>query len=1184
MPASRFFLRRLAAAVAAAAIPAAEAANEFDLDIRTTAPLTPGEERLKLHPPDGFEIQLVASEPEINKPMNLAFDAVGRLWVTTSQEYPFPAKDRPGRDRLMIFEDFGADGRARKATQFADGLNIPIGVYPFRTTGPDGRDLWKAVVWSIPDIWLLEDTDGDGKADRRTVLYGPFDVSRDTHGNQASFRRGFDGWLYATHGYNNDSHVRGSDGIQADFNSGNAYRVRLDGGHIEHFTWGQVNPFGLAWDPWGNLYSSDCHSAPVYQLLAGGYYPSFGKPHDGLGFAPALMEHAHGSTAIDGMMYYNDDLWPAAFRDRTIIGNVMTSRLNQDRIELHGSSPKAIEEPDFLISDDPWFRPVDNLLGPDGALYTADFYNRIIGHYEVPLTHPGRDRVRGRIWRTVARDGSGGLKLRPPALALGQAGLIEELASASEARRMLAMNELADRFGKGAESALQGAFDKPVNHFQRVHALWLLARLASPGLAAALERAGGDADALVRVHALRVVRHLLLEPSQAPRESALEIAGLRLAVKGLDDVNPLARRCAAQALAARPAPGQVRPLLRALEQAAGDDTHLLFVLRQALRDHLADPAAVGVVAAEKWNERERLRLAEAAMGAPTAAAAAFLARQLPLLAAQTGASDRVADALRQIARYAPQESLDALAPFAQDWFKGRVDEQLTLFRALVGGLERRGMALTPEIRAWGARLAESALAGPDPAAGWQNQPLGAAPTANPWDFQDRRCADGEKASLISSHPRGEPLTGTLRSPVFNAPARLQFWLSGHDGYPDHAPLGLDGVCLRAAADGRVIVQAAPPRNDTAQRVDWDLATVVGQPVYFEAFDGDTEAAYAWLAFGRFAPALPWPSLGPRAAADRAVSVAAAARSLGLTGAVPALVTIAAAPRADGDARQAAATAALALSPDAAVETLGPLLMDASEPTAFRARLGEAIAGVNRASARAATLAAIAGAPYDLQRRWIIALMDTRDGADAALEAVSRGVAAARILQWTGARNHLRAANPPNWEARLAQLTAGLPPADAARDRLIAERAGAFKARDARVDVGRQVFVRNCSPCHQINGEGGLVGPQLTGVGVRGVERLCEDILDPNRNVDRAFRQTLLNLKDGEVVSGLMRREEGDLLVLADATAKEFTVKKADVAERRESDLSLMPDNFGEAMPPGEFNHLLAYLLSQRISQ
>src|SRR5439155_7797197 len=99
------------------------------------------------------------------------------------------------------------------------------------------------------------------------------------------------------------------------------------------------------------------------------------------------------------MVFYAADNFPPEYRGNTFIGNVMTCRINRDSLVEHGSTRIAKEAPDFLSSDDPWFRPVDLQLGPDGAIYVADFYNRIIGHYEVPLDHPGRDRDRGRIWR-----------------------------------------------------------------------------------------------------------------------------------------------------------------------------------------------------------------------------------------------------------------------------------------------------------------------------------------------------------------------------------------------------------------------------------------------------------------------------------------------------------------------------------------------------------------------------------------------------------------------------------------------------------------------------------------------------------------------------------------------------------------------------------------------------------------
>ena len=111
-------------------------------------------------------------------------------------------------------------------------------------------------------------------------------------------------------------------------------------------------------------------------------------------------------------------------------------------------------------------------------------------------------------------------------------------------------------------------------------------------------------------------------------------------------------------------------------------------------------------------------------------------------------------------------------------------------------------------------------------------------------------------------------------------------------------------------------------------------------------------------------------------------------------------------------------------------------------------------------------------------------------------------------------------------------------------------------------------------------QGNVIGPQLDGVGNRGLERLCEDVLDPNRSVDPAFRSTLLILKDGDVVSGLFRREEAEMVVLADSTGKEINIAKNQIQERRQSETSLMPENFGEIITPEDFINLMGYLLSK----
>lgn len=1186
------------------------AEDPFALGVRTTDPLPPMEQRAKFHLPPGFEIQLVATEPDLNKPFNLAFDPRGRLWVTTSIEYPFAAPTNAvGRDRVMIFEDFGGDGRARKVTPFADGLNIPIGVYPL--TGirrdalarmlpdsglrtPNSETFGNAaLVWSIPHIWLMDDTDGDGRADRRVPVYGPFDYTRDTHGNQASFRRGFDGWLYATHGFNNDSRVRGADGHEVHLNSGNTYRMRLDGARLEPHTWGQVNPFGLAWDAFGNLYSSDCHSAPVYQLLAGGYYPSFGKPHDGLGFAPVLMEHAHGSTAIDGIVYYVDDLWPDEFQKNTFIGNVMTSRLNRDRIEFHGSSPRAIELPDFLRSDDPWFRPVDNQLGPDGALYIADFYNRIIGHYEVPLTHPGRDRERGRIWRVVytGNDGRPRLHHRPLDLTTATAAqLIAELADPNLTWRMLAMHQLCDRTGTAALGPLAQLLDSGrATAVQHAHALWALARIGDffngdrahvtaprGGRAGAgyLEEAARHADPLVRTHALRIMAELP------------ELRGLRPAViAALSDSHGLVQRCAAEVLGRHPRVSDLGHLLALRARVPAEDTHLLYVVRKAMRDVLKDRDNLNHLRADDLSETDSRAVADVATAIPSPASAAFLIRHLERHSEPAGT---LSGYLRHAARHAPEPAQDALVSLIRRTASGDLPLEMSLMTAAREGIHQRGGAAGERFRAWAADLATRLMDSVSAASlRWWNSPVeNMANTTNPWFLQQRTSSDGNRDSwfLCSLPPGGEALTGILRSEPFVLPARLEFFIAGHDGYPDNPPQNRNFIRLKAADSEAVLAHSPPPRNDVAQPVAWDLAAHAGRRGYVEIVDGDNGNAYAWLAAGRFhPPVIALPAVDPSQVAHRQLSAAELARAFEVRSLEPQLAAWLGAPAVEVEPRAAAARALLALDREDAkhLPAVMALIQDASSPLPLRARLGSVLMEEGSGIALNSLMIAAREAPYRLQAQLASALATRREGAEALLLNLEAGKLPPRLLQERSLRDKLLAARPDNAARRIEQLTAGLPPAGDQAQKLIDQRRAGFDAATASAERGRTVFGQACSICHRLGGAGGLVGPQLDGIGHRGLERLLEDILDPNRNVDRAFRSHTLTLKDGEVLTGLPRREEGELLIIATAAGVELSVPQKEIAAQRESETSLMPENFGDALTPEQLHDLLAFLLASK---
>jgi putative heme-binding domain-containing protein len=973
--------------------------------IAPTEARSPEGERQGLHLPEGFEVQLVASEPDIIHPINIAFDARGRLWVTCSVEYPFPAQGPRTRDSIKILEDFGPDGRARTITTYAADLNIPIGVLPLR----DG-----ALAHSIPYVWRLWGDAGNRHCRRKDIWLGPYGY-QDTHGMTGNFVRGFDGWVYATHGFANTSQVHGRDGRQLTMTSGNVYRFRLDGSHLEYFTHGQVNPFGLAFDPRGNLYSCDCHSRPIYQLLRGAYYPSFGRPHDGLGFGPEMMQHMHGSTAIAGIVYYAAGDWPAEYQDNIFVGNVVTNRINRDRLVWQGSSPQAVEQPDLVRSDDPWFRPVCLQLGPDGALYVADFYNRIIGHYEVPLTHPLRDKSHGRIWRIVWR-GSGKQAPPPPADWTRQstAELVRQLGHANLSVRLLLTNELVDRGGPEVLAQVRRALDSQPGVWQRLHGLWVLERLGALE-EERLRAAAQDPDAPVRVHVQRLL-------AERPAWSATDRA---LARAGLADADALVQRCAAEALGRHPQPDSLRPLLDLHQRVPPQDTHLRHVLRLALRDHLLLPAIWSHLTTIWLSVADRELLAEVCLGVPRQEAAAFLLQNLSLL---QNKQDLLLEAVRHIARHHSLTVLDQMRRQVQALYPGEPVRQARVVRAAGQGLQARG-ASSEVLTAWAADL---------------SRPL-----------------------------------------------------------------------LTASAEA-------------ALQAGIELAQ-------FFHLETTQEALRALLRRAALSPNL----------------------------------------------RRAAAEALLTIAPAEQLAAVGEVFLDAATPLPLRAQLAGLLANTGLPAARQLLVQALATAPAPVQSAIALALASSREGAEQLLQMVEAGKASARLLQEPALRQRLTQTHLPDLEKRLQRLTRGLPSADERLQQLLRQRRAGFAKAKTNPQRGAQVFAQHCAVCHQLANQGARLAPQLDGIGARGPDRLLEDILDPSRNVDQAFRATLLTLKNGQLLTGLLVRQEGDVLVLVDSQGKEQRIPQAQVEAREVSPLSPMPANFAEQLSEKDLYDLLAFLLEQR---
>jgi len=462
---------------------------------------------------------------------------------------------------------------------------------------------------------------------------------------------------------------------------------------------------------------------------------------------------------------------------------------------------------------------------------------------------------------------------------------------------------------------------------------------------------------------------------------------------------------------------------------------------------------------------------------------------------------------------------------------------------------------------------------------WSYHPLASnANSKNPWAVQIRKSSDGDTTSpFLSSLPNGEPLTGIARSAPFTAPGRLTFYLAGHNGRPPARPEVVSLVRVCDAQSGEVLAFAAPPRNDTAQKTTLDLQKYAGRQVYFEAIDGGKEKAYAWLAVGRFdPPVITVPISGPQL-----LSAVEIVKSLRLTQLAGEIEKLAGNHAAEAAVRSAAVTALGALGASEHLDVLEKTVLDGAAPDDVREAAASVLASVNSGPASAALVDAMRTAPQKLQIALAQALATGRGGADALMDAIEQGKASARLLLDPNVRERLNVVQPTNFDQRLKQLTANLPTADAQVQKLIDQRAVAYNAAPGTPAKGKPIFEKNCAICHSLGGQGAHVGPPLDGIGARGVARLCEDILDPSRNVAADFKQSTFVLTDGNVIAGIPRRQEGQTAIIADSTGKEITIQKSKITRQVESKLSLMPSNIGEIITPEEFNDLLAYLLSTK---
>jgi glucose/arabinose dehydrogenase/mono/diheme cytochrome c family protein len=389
--------------------------------------LSPEEERATFTLAEGYQVNLFASERDgVVKPIQFVWDERGRLWVACIPTYPQITPGAAPADYVLVCEDTNGDGRADRFTRFAEGLNMPQGL----ELGDGGL-----YVCNSTELLHLRDTDGDGRADERRVVASGFGTG-DTHQLINSLIYGPDGTLWFSQGLHILSRIETPFGVSRLDKSGvwrmNPRTLRFDGffngakaGH---------NCWGVAFDDFGQVFHKSGDRPDGYYTVPGMMRLDEPAEYHPIG---SLFQTNPKTTALDfiGTRHLPDDAQGCA-----VIAGFMGGVVELHRLLDDGSGFRSEQLPKLLKSSSDAFRPVDVGVGPDGAIYVADWFNKIIGHYQASYRDPKRDKTRGRLWRISAKD-------RPPVkqpnlAAMNARQLLDQLDSPerwtrSQARRLL---------------------------------------------------------------------------------------------------------------------------------------------------------------------------------------------------------------------------------------------------------------------------------------------------------------------------------------------------------------------------------------------------------------------------------------------------------------------------------------------------------------------------------------------------------------------------------------------------------------------------------------------------------------------------------------------------------------------------------------------------------------------------
>lgn len=489
-------------------------------------PLSPNDSIRYTQVPADFELQLFVSEPDVVKPIYMAWDERGRAWVVEARDYPHRVvpEGEPGNDSIKICEDTDGDGKADKFTIFADKLNLATSLV-FVNGG--------VMVSQARHMLFLKDTNGDDKADGREVLLPGWGIG-DTHAQQSNLGRGFDNWLHGSVGYSNFRGTVGGKNLQ--FGQG-IFRFKPDGSELQFLHQYNNNTWGFGLNAAGDVFGSTANGNPSFY----GYLPAYilNPTQPGLGrrggngfrpgyrldgdatdgatanvrrlpsaksLAPGMRMHPNtpnvrmvdnfgGYTAAAGHAFMISAALPARLQGKALVTEPTAKLIGIMDIQRDGAGYKALDGFNLLSSTDEWMSPIFADIGPDGSVWVIDFYSFIIQHNPTPSIQSAglqattgvggayvtennlRDQNHGRIYRVVWKDAPKNTinSLARPKMSEVVAALDSENQFWSlTAQRLIVDNKLKD-----AAPALKKRVTSGTGGKGAIHALWSLEGLGA---------------------------------------------------------------------------------------------------------------------------------------------------------------------------------------------------------------------------------------------------------------------------------------------------------------------------------------------------------------------------------------------------------------------------------------------------------------------------------------------------------------------------------------------------------------------------------------------------------------------------------------------------------------------------------------------------------------------------------